>query len=315
MSTTQPRRPPGTPTGGQYAPSPHARPSFELGSDRDPARDALAARLAAQVAGREAGRCQACDGDGMIPAPACQDDYDGLAAGQEPQLGNCTCGTCRGTGHVPTARDWAAAGVTDPEALGRLDAGGYRPEDLEDSPDRDLRLGAHDAAGTMVLDGELLSGAYQLRRHEPGLDPRRHFHHERDVYVGGEVVAWSALAAEDQRDYIDGYAVAAAGKTLSLDRYGSPAAAGYVRGSNAVHAARMIEENPDPERSYRIVDPDARGRRLVVTDVRPAPERGGYEARVAAGQWRRHHDDDGSRDVPWTEGARVFFTVDALGAT
>jgi hypothetical protein len=255
MNTNQARQPRGIPASGQYASSPHGRPSFELDSGSDPA----------------------------------QHDR-------------------------PSAADWAAAGVTGPEALGRLDAGGYRPEDLG-SPDRDLRLAAHDAAGTMVLDGELLSGAIQLRRHQPGLDPRRHFHHEQSVYVGGEVVAWSALSAEDQSDYIDGYAVAAAGKLLDLDRYDSPAAAGFVRGTNAVHASRMIEENPDPERSYRIVDPDARGRRLVVTDVRPAPERGGYEARVAAGQWRRHHDDDGSRDVPWTEGARVFFTVDALGAT
>ncbi|MDA8282886.1 MAG: hypothetical protein M0Z42_06205 [Actinomycetota bacterium] len=52
MSTTQPRRPPGTPTGGQYAPSPHARPSFELGAEQSAAprgaawpEDPIAGRL------------------------------------------------------------------------------------------------------------------------------------------------------------------------------------------------------------------------------------------------------------------------------
>ena len=37
MSTNQTRRPPGTPAGGQFASSPHARPSFELGADPTPA--------------------------------------------------------------------------------------------------------------------------------------------------------------------------------------------------------------------------------------------------------------------------------------
>ena len=168
----------------------------------------------------------------------------------------------------------------------------------------------------MVLDGELLSGALQLRRHQPGLDPRRHFCHEGAVYVGGGVVAWSALSAEDQRDHIAGYAAAAAGRPRPEGPETSPAAAGYQRGVTAARVAARIDAGVAPKTGFVVIDPDARHRRLVVTDARPVPERGGYEARVALGQWRRHHDGDGSsRDVPWSEGSRVFFTADALGAT
>ena len=34
----------------------------------------------------------------------------------------------------------------------------------------------------------------------------------------------------------------------------------------------------------------------------------------SVGQRRYHHGQDYSRAVPWTEGTRVFFTDDALGA-
>lgn len=191
---------------------------------------------------------------------------------------------------------------------------GYRPEDLS-APDRDTRLAAHSAAGTMILDGELLSGALQLARHVPGLDPRRHFHHPKDVYARGETVLWGDLPAEDQLDYIRGYARAVAGHPRSHD---SPVdemslfAAGYTRGTSVRNAAAYYDAGRGAGTSTAIVDPDARDRRLVVRDVRPAPERGGYRATVCGGQWRRHHDENGSRDVPWAEGSPVFFTADAL---
>ena len=51
MSTNQTRQPRGIPAGGQYAPSPHGRPSFELGAEK-PAGPAVAAWPEDPIAGR-----------------------------------------------------------------------------------------------------------------------------------------------------------------------------------------------------------------------------------------------------------------------
>jgi len=215
--------------------------------------------------------------------------------------------------NLPNA--WHAAGITDPAAIARMQEHGLAPADLT-SPDRDTRMAAHSAAMHLIFEGELLSNALQLYRHAPGIDQHRTFHAPASVYVGGVERPWSSLSAEDQVAYISGYARAIA---HGGDRDHLPpnreeaAAAGYVHGQSALSAAAMIEAHPGEDRGYAIVHADAPGRRLVVTNPRFVPERGGYVASVGSGQHRRHFDDDGSRTVPFSPGATVFFTVDALG--
>src|SRR5207248_1444382 len=128
----------------------------------------------------------------------------------------------------------------------------------------------------------------------------------------GERRPWSSLSAQEQLDYIIGYAEGVDG---GVDITNDFHAAGYVRGRNARSAKKLIDSGRAGDRGFAIVDSDASGRRLVVHNVRRLPERGGYEAEVATAQYRRHHGEDYSRSVPWNEGARVFFTVDALGAS
>ena len=211
---------------------------------------------------------------------------------------------------------WVRAGVTSPAEMRRLADSGISPEDFSD-PDVHIRRWACAARGDLIFEGELLSNALQLRRHVPGLDPHRHFHHESSVYIGGEERRWNTLRPEDQLDYIRGYAQAAASRTDPATRPSDPGsfeAAGWLRGCAAVSAAELIDRGQAPSTSLVIVDPDAVGRRLVVRNARPAPERSGYTAEAAAGRRRYHHGQDYSRAVPWTEGTRVFFTDDALGA-
>lgn len=90
--------------------------------------------------------------------------------------------------------------------------------------------------------------------------------------------------------------------------------AGWLRGRIAASAAALIDSGRAKDMSLTIVDPDAVARQLMVRNVRPFAEWGGYVAEVAAGQQRYHHGQDYSWAVPWTEGMRVFFTADALGA-
>ena len=215
-----------------------------------------------------------------------------------------------------TVNPWHAAGVTDPEAISRMQERGLTPDDLA-SQDRDTRMAAHSAAGHMLFEGELLSNAYQLYRHEPSLSHGRTFHHPSQVYVGGVARQWHSLPATEQLAYIGGYARAIA---HDGDQEHPPpdreeaASAGYVCGQNAVAAEKRIRAgNFEPGTSFRIVDPDANNRELVVVNPRYVPERGGYIAEVGDGQYRRYSNDEGSRLVPISPHARIFFEVDALG--
>ena len=176
-------------------------------------------------------------------------------------------------------------------------------------------MGLH-GGGDLIFEAALLSNALQLRRHVQGLDAHRHFHPESSVYLGGEERPWDTLPPEYQLDYIRGYASAASRADPATQPAGRETfrVAGWLRGRNAVAAAALIDSGQVSEMSFAIVDPDAVGRRLVVRNVRPFPEWGGYVAEVAAGQRRYHHGQDYSRAVPWREDTRVFFTADAFGA-
>lgn len=391
MRTNQPaRRPPGTPVGGQFAPSVHPVPSAELdevtycdecgaempegfgvGPEHEPScslhPDSVNDTESPSTAPPHASLSEAMDADGAwtwtaVAAEVGQERAaelferaggslgKALALHNHDNLGGDTevCDECGaempegfGVGHehdpscslhpdsvdrdrldpgdleVPSA--WRSVGVHDPATLGRLQDHEVLPEDFT-SDDRNRRHWAHYVRGDMVFEGELTGNAYEMHRHDSRLDPRSVFHWTEEVYVGGNTRRWDDLSAGDRLDYIAGCAevLASDGDTASMLFAGEASArqAGRVRGRNIVSAQRIIEENPDPDRGFVIVDSDAAGRRLVVRNVRPAPERGGYEAEVAAGQYRRHYDPDGSgRTVPWTEGSRVFFRQEALGAS
>lgn len=291
MSTAQPRRPAGIPAGGQFATKSQPTPGYDLD-------DAV----------------EVCDECG-VEMP------EGFGVGAEHDRSCSLHPDSVDRDHldpedleVPSA--WRAVGVHDPATLGRLQDHEVLPEDFA-STDRGRRHWAHYLRGDMVFEGELTGNAFEMHRHDSRLEQRSVFAWSEEVYVGGNSRRWDELGVEDQLDYIAGCAetLAAGGERRSgVAAGGSPARqAGRLRGRNIVAAQRMIEERPDPERGYRIVDPDAAGRVLVVRNVRPAPERGGYVAEVAGNQHRRHHDDSGSRTVPWSEGSRVFFRAEALG--
>lgn len=256
MNTSPNRRPAGTPTGGQFAPSAHAESTATL--DADPSADG-----------------------------------------------------------VPEA--WRAVGVTDANTLGWLQDAGVLPEHFS-SPDSDVRRWAAYARGDMIFEGETTGRAYELHEHDSRLDARAVFHQETEVYVGGKTVRWDDLSPEEQVSYIAGCAEAMAeNDSIREHRLGihpGPARQAGRRRGMAINSARsMIDEGRAGDRGFAIVDSAAVGRRLVVTDVEPAPERGGYTAKVAGGQYRRHESDDGVRTVPWSEGAKVFFRAEALGAS
>jgi hypothetical protein len=278
MSDPAPKRQPaGIPIGGQFAPKSTAEAELDLLDDD------------------------------LIDA-AGEHDRAGLCAGQ-PDHEDLT--------DVLTAsRAWVDAGVTNPADMRRLADCGVTPRHFVD-PDRNIRMWACAARGDLIFEGELLSNALQLHRHAPGLDPRRHFHPEATVYVDGEERSWCVLLPEEQLDYIRGYAQASASHadpTMQPPGREPFKAAGWLRARDAIAVAGLIDSGLDADRSYAIVDPDAVGRWLVVRNVRPARAWGGYRGEVAAGQRRYHPGEDYSRAVPWTEGTRVFFTVDALGA-
>ena len=254
MNSNQPRKPAGTPAGGQWAPTAHAEPEIEL-----------AAALSGDYQGfmeKEASRCGSCDGYGWV-----RDVRDGGMPSVAPEV---KCRTCRGTGHVPTEKDWAAVGVTDPEALAALRDGEYRPEDLE-SRDPNLRIGAHIAAGSKILDGELLSNALVLRSHNPKIDSRRCYQQRSQITVGAKKVRWLSLSAEEQCEHIAGYAAGVAGDELPDDA-SELFKAGHRQGSVTEQTARLIDEGL----VSAVAVVDITGRQTMASDIKPLDVRNGY---------------------------------------
>jgi hypothetical protein len=258
-TSAQPRRPAGTPAGGQWAPTGHTEPDIELPDVE------VAAALSGDYQGfleSEEARCGTCDGYGWV-----RDVPKGGFRSLAPEV---RCGTCRGTGRVPTAKDWAEVGVTDQEALSRLSDGEYRPEDLS-SRDRDLRLGAHSAAGTMILDGELLSNALSLHLHDSQVDERRYYQQRSEIVVDRKPVRWSSLSAEERCDHIAGYAAGVTGGAVPSDA--SPLfKAGYGQGWLTEQTARAVDAGELDE--LDVVDET--GRTTAATGVKPLDVRRGY---------------------------------------
>ena len=178
MSDPVPKRQPaGIPAGGQFAPKSTAEADLCLLDD-----DLIGSAAEQEQSENPGGRT------------AWNDEADDLPAA------------------LAASEAWVDAGVTNPAEMRRLADSGISPEDFSD-PDRNIRMWACSARGDLIFEGKLLSNALQLRRHAPGLDAHRYFHHESSVYIGGEERSWDTLRPEDQLDYIRGYARAAASRT------------------------------------------------------------------------------------------------------
>jgi hypothetical protein len=204
---------------------------------------------------------------------------------------------------------WEGVGVVDPSEIERLSKAGVEPSDFE-SRDMGRRMWACAMRGDLVFEGRLLSNATELWRHDDGIDRGRIFHTPAAVKINGADVPWGVLDAEEQCDYISGYAAAIGGSTDHKDnRF---ARAGYRRGLHVDDTERAIASGDGP-RQLTIIDSDASHRRLRVEGVVPSPRGRGYIGQIAAGQYRQHYDFDGSgRVVPYGKGTRVFFEVDAI---
>jgi hypothetical protein len=253
-NSNQPRKPAGTPAGGQWAPTAHAEPEIEL-----------AAALSGDYQGfleREEARCGSCDGYGWV-----RDVPEGGYRSLAPEV---PCRSCRGTGHVPTAKDWAKVGITDPEALAALRDGEYRPEDLG-SRDPNLRIGAHIAAGSKILDGELLSNALVLRNHNPEIDSRRCYQQRSQIIVGAKKVRWLSLSAEEQCEHIAGYAAGVAGSEVPAGA-SELFRAGHHQGALTEQTARLIDEGV----VSAVAVIDMTGRQTMASDIEPLDVRNGY---------------------------------------
>ena len=213
----------------------------------------------------ENGRCGTCNGNGW--------------AVPEGGRSEVRCHSCRGTGHVPTVGDWAEAGVTDPEAVASLRSGEYRPEDFS-SRDPDLRLGAHSAAGIMVLDGELISNALALHRHDKRIDSRRCYQQRSEIVVDGQKVRWLSLSAEEQCEHISGYAAGVAeGPRTDGGRWPPDAsplfASGYNQGRETELTAQMVDRG-DVASTCPLEVVDASGRLSMARDLKPMDAMKGY---------------------------------------
>jgi len=293
MSTnTQPRQPQGTPIGGQFAGKANPESDVEL------------------IATPDFGEPYGCVPAYILP--------DGRAATMYRKGQRVRFYDTSGEQIGPEQKNVAPAAAMALSYGWSPTPFGEESDMPQDGPqDRDARMAASSAAGELVFEGELLSNAYELWRHEPSIDRNRIFHHPSEVYVGGHQARWDSLSADQQLAYVRGYAKAITNGGDQAHRprvhWTDPEGDGYVRGANVVSAVSVIRDHPGEDRGFRIVDPDAVGRVLVVTHVTPTEQRGGFTAKVAAGQKRRHHTDTTSQDVPWAEGSKVFFTEDALG--
>jgi len=319
MTTTPARQPKGRPTGGQFAGKCNPESEVELssvpnfGSPYGQSPSYVLPDGREVTMWRKGQRVRFYDADGNQVGPEQKNVAPAAAYAYSQGWRNPEMPPEH---DPPNSRRWARVGVMSPDAVAHLEDRGYSPTDYV-SEDRDCRMAAHAAAGEVMFEGELLSNAYELHRHVAGLDKNRVFHHPTEVYFKGNPTRWSSMSATEQIAYIRGYAKAIANDGDQSKRpkvpWTDPEGDGYVRGTNAVHAAQMIDEGRAGDRGFRIVDPDAVGRVLVVTNARPTRRRDGYVAEVAAGQKRRHHTDTESQDVPWAEGTKMFFRADALG--
>jgi len=247
MSTnTQPRQPSGTPVGGQFAGKANPEPDVELAAQPDfgapwgnnPAYTLPDGRQVAMWRKGQRVRFYDTAGDqvgpeqsNVAPAAAYAYHHGWVAATDMPEEHD-----------PPIERQWAMVGVTDPEKITSAMARGYSPEDYT-SEDRDLRMAAHAAAGEMVFEGTLLSNATELWRHEPDItDKSRVFHHPSEVYFKGNPTPWAELPAEDQLDYIRGYAraIVTGGDQDQRPRveWDNAQAMGFVCG---VHHSQLLE--------------------------------------------------------------------------
>jgi len=318
-STNPPlRQPKGQPVGGQFAAKANPEGETELAdaAPTDPADEPWSWNVVYDMLGADEANALFEESGGSLGkalAIAVRREAERCSSAVDLQVERSAQ---RSAQRSAAANPWHAAGVTDPEAIARMQERGLTPDDLT-SEDRDTRMAAHSAAGHMIFEGMLLSNAYQLHRHEPALPHDRTFHHSSQVYVGGVARPWSSLSAEEQLSYIAGYARAIAhdgDRTHLPPNREAAASAGYVCGQNTVAAEKRIRSgNLEPDASFWIVDSDAHERKLAVVNPRYVPERGGYIAEVGGGQFRRYSNDEGSRLVPINPGARIFFKVDALG--
>jgi len=313
MSTTPARQPQGQPTGGQFAAKSNPESELDL-EDATPRQRAMMNMLDRQNG-------EPVDGTVTpMSIPQLMAERDRLQ-GQVDELTQRIVGAyaeqLQAHGR-PSDYDqkWIDVGVTTQAEQERLVAKGVMPEHFH-SEYRDTRMWACSERGDLIFEGELLSNGYQLHRYADGLDERRTFHHEQSVDIDGNQRAWNDLTGVEQMDYIKGY-VSAIGGDLHQGLAESPATpaflrAGFKRGLRQATTEAVITNGGGNDwQSFAIVDPDTVDRNLMVTHVKPVPERGGYEAEVSFGQYRRHTTDNGSTTVPWNEGAKVFFVSDAI---
>jgi hypothetical protein len=123
----------------------------------------------------------------------------------------------------------------------------------------------------MILDGELLSNALVLRRHNKRIDGRRCYNQRPQISVDGKQVPWHKLSAEQQLEHISGYAAGVAGEDLAPDA--SPVfVSGYHEGRSTELAARLIDSGATS--TAEVLEPS--GRRTVATGLKPMDEMHGY---------------------------------------
>jgi hypothetical protein len=305
MNTTPARQPQGQPTGGQFAAQSNPECDIDLNESTPRQRPA-------DVPDGQAGE--------PMSIPQLMAERDRLQ-GQVDEITQKIIGAyaeqLQSHGQ-PSDYDqkWIDAGVTTPAERERLESRSVMPEHFH-SEYRDTRMWACSERGDLIFEGELLSNGYQLHRYADGLDERRTFHHEQSVDIDGNSRAWNDLTGVEQMNYIKGYASAIGGDLRQEFAKGpeTPAMrAGFRRGlRQGTTEAVIVNGGGSNWRSFVVVDSDAVDRHLKVTDVRPVPERGGYEAEVAFGQYRHYSQWDGVRTtVPWSEGSKVFFVSDAI---
>jgi len=101
MSTSQPRRPAGSRSGGQFASRRRPEPGYRLNPAVVTATETLRAELgdeaAESFARREAERCGVCEGAGVVPDPESLRQHPGFPSLAE----EIACPNCGGRGRIP----------------------------------------------------------------------------------------------------------------------------------------------------------------------------------------------------------------------
>ena len=300
-STAHPRQPKGQPTGGQFAAKSNPESDIEL----EPSQESSAS-LGAPAEDDEVWSWNA------VAKVLGEEEAKRLFAESNGSLGKALAIAVRNE-MAEAERHVRRAIQLDPRQVERLATHGLTPDDLL-SPDRDTRMAAHSAMGALVFEDELLSNAYQLYRHVPGIAPDRTFHAPGSVVVDGTRRPWAEMGATDQLAYINGYAQAIGGEEPPdvAQTNGALSGAGYAHGRQTLADVAAIETgSPGP---FSIVEPDAQYRKVAVANPRWVPERHGYVATVAERHYWWRHSETGSSLVPVDPGRTVFFAADALGA-